>query len=141
MLKSALHSINAEIPELEDETFGELEDAIGPDGISDVIVSFREEMQARIARITEAFASGDTAIVGSEAHAIKGAAATIGLAKFSRMASDIELAARDAPTDCFARDINTLRACYHRSMEAIHARSGSANRPAPLTQHEKFSPS
>ena len=138
---SALHAADDAVPELEGEVFGELEDAFGPDDIFAVIGTFREEVQSRLGRMINASEASDVVAVRREAHAIKGAAATIGLAKLSRMASVIELTAHDTPSSRIARDLNALRTCYQRSIEIVEARIGSTTRPAPPNQLEKCLPS
>ncbi len=64
------------------------------EGFPRLIATFLKEVAQRTERLGPAFAAGDHDLVGREAHAIKGIAATYGAPRLSRAAADLEAAAK-----------------------------------------------
>ncbi len=76
---------------LVDEAFlSELVDAIGPDGVLEAFGYFRDEAAVRVSAILRAVATGTFPSLRREAHALAGAALTLGLSGLGAAAHALE---------------------------------------------------
>lgn len=114
----ALAPDNAEPPAFDEAVYGELREAIGEDGVADVVGTFMTDMPQRLALMQRAGAAGDAAAVRIEAHAIKSSAASIGFLTLSALAKTIE-------RDCMTLDraplitrIDALAAAFRAALAA-----------------------
>jgi HPt (histidine-containing phosphotransfer) domain-containing protein len=64
--------------------------------IKDIVVQFLEDITAVLARIEAALGAGDFSKIASEAHTIKGSAATFGLYQVEKIARELEASAKDS---------------------------------------------
>lgn len=76
-----------------DAIYNELADALGPDGIRQVLEQFLADVTDRIEAMREAAKKDDVATIEIEAHASKSAAASLGFLRFAELSEGIE---RDA---------------------------------------------
>lgn len=78
---------------IDDDMITQLRQTAG-EGFPRLIATFLQEATQRTERLGPAFAAGDHELVGREAHAIKGIAATYGAPLLSQAAADLETAAK-----------------------------------------------
>jgi len=95
---------------------------------------FAEDAPAQLAELDEAFASEDLIRLRRAAHAVKGAAGTIGARALSAAARDLEEAATSDPVADFAGGVERLRvAATHLTATLEARRSGSLAPEAPIS--------
>lgn len=100
-------------PEMDRTTIGVLRTAIGDAAFTEMRGKFVEDLQNLHQRYGEAVASGDTQAQRETAHALKGAAANIGLQKLAALAACLETetdldAARAEMSSVFQSAISAL---------------------------------
>ena len=105
----------------------ELRAAIGDSGVLSVLEPLREDAEVRLARMRDAVREGDAATLGAEAHALKSATASLGLAELSLHMTALEAACRggtvpawdaDAADRLLADGIATVRAVLRATAAA-----------------------
>jgi signal transduction histidine kinase/DNA-binding NarL/FixJ family response regulator len=77
-------------------TLAEMEDAIGAEGVAEMVQLFESETHARLDRLAQA--SRDRSVDLREIHTLKGAAATVGAPALTGLAMSIETRLRDGAT-------------------------------------------
>ncbi|MBS0246104.1 MAG: response regulator [Proteobacteria bacterium] len=87
--------IDSDRPAFDMAVYGELLDAIGPDGMVQVLCAFLSDMPERLSRMRRAAEAGNAAPVEIEAHAIKSSSASIGFTALSAVAKALE---QNSPT-------------------------------------------
>ena len=105
---------------MDDAVIAQLRETAGK-GFPRLIATFLKEATQRTGRLAPALAAGDHDLLGREAHAIKGIAATYGATLLSRAAAELEEAAK-GPTpqddvdavkiDAIASRLNNTKAAY-----------------------------
>ena len=103
-----------------------LEELLGlDDGATGLLLEmaglFREDGPQRIDQLKEASLSGDTHSAGEAAHALKGAAGTLGAVEVRALAGDAERFARQKEIPAILALMPALEASYPRFMEALEA--------------------
>lgn len=73
------------------ETYAEVVDTLGLDGLLDLLEKFVTDSSQRLQRLQEAEAVGEGPEISEQAHSIKGAAMALGFAEISDLARRIEL--------------------------------------------------
>lgn len=103
-------------PMFDSEMLDRLVQGIGQDGVAEVLQIFLEETTSRLIRMTAQVGKGDLMALREEAHSLKSAAASIGLAGLSIEAGRLEAAAAvgDDPSvinlsSLFARSVDWLQ--------------------------------
>lgn len=82
---------------------------------------FQEDGPLRITQLKEACAAGDHQAAGESAHALKGAAGTLGAVRLRALAGEAERLARQNDLPAIQRLIPSLEASYPVFMEALQA--------------------
>lgn len=112
-----------EQPVLDSRKIMDLEAAMGPGPLNDVLRLVPDSARAELVRVDGALASGDLEAARRAAHALKGFAANLGLNRLSLAAAQLDLVLRN-------RDADSARPCrdaLDRAMadtEAALARRG-----------------
>jgi len=112
----------ADAPAFNETVFSELREAIGEEGVVDVLSTFMTDTPERLAVMRRAGAAGDAAAARIEAHAIKSSAASIGFLTLSALAKALE-------HDCTALDHTSLTMRIenlHTAFDAIASRGRAA---------------
>ncbi len=91
---------------------------------------FRKDVRARLDRL-DAATLGERTDVVREAHAIKGAALSIGAVQFGRLAGELERAIPGLDDAAFAVWRASLRAAFAAAEGCVLARRGSRWTPGP----------
>jgi signal transduction histidine kinase/HPt (histidine-containing phosphotransfer) domain-containing protein/ActR/RegA family two-component response regulator len=107
----------------------------GDTALAEVVLQlFAEDAPARMVALDEAFAATDLTRVRRAAHAIKGAAGTIGAQALAAAARDVEQAATDEEAPALARAVARLREDFAQLIAALNARQcDRAAQEAPVT--------
>jgi PAS domain S-box-containing protein len=82
-----------ERPLLDAAQLAEMREAVGEDRMAHLLTIFAEETQARLARLTEAMAAGDRALIAHLAHGLRSAAGTFGATALTEATRALEQAA------------------------------------------------
>ncbi len=82
-----------ERPLLDDAQLAELRDAVGQERMGHLLGIFAEETEGRVAKLEEAVASGDLALIAHLAHGLRSAAGTFGAIALTDAARTLEQAA------------------------------------------------
>ena len=104
--------VSAEAADIDPEKLDELQDEIGPDGLSATLAVFLRETEARLRRFEHLSCDADRATIKTEAHTLKGASATVGLARLSGLAKQLEAAAAEIAADGYAVSVERLKAAF-----------------------------
>lgn len=91
---SPVENPSADHPLLDAETLASLEQSLGYDTLSELSERFMERLGERHSRMEESLARGDRADLAAAAHALKGAAASMGCTGLAGVAAELE---RQAP--------------------------------------------
>jgi HPt (histidine-containing phosphotransfer) domain-containing protein len=79
-------------------------DALGPDGMAELVATFRDHTPGLLAEAREAHARADWEAAQTAVHGLKGAAASMGLTRLANIARHAERAyAEGRPADALAR--------------------------------------
>lgn len=82
---------------------------------------FREDIQGRLGVLDEAFAAQDTTKLSETAHAMKGAAGTVGARQLRDLAAEVEAAGRQGELEAIGRILPQFRPAYEIAMAALEA--------------------
>jgi HPt (histidine-containing phosphotransfer) domain-containing protein len=80
----------------------------------ELLDAFLEDMPIQLDRLNQAAAEGDLGLVKRQAHTIKGASANIGAQALSRVAFEVEMAARDGRLDRVSLSCGNLADTFER---------------------------
>lgn len=114
----------------DDGALDRIERQIGPAAAERIGDLFRQDTRARLDRL-DAAPPGDGPGVAREAHALKGAALSIGALALGRIAGDVEREAAGLDEAAFAERRRALRTAFARAEARILARRGSRAAPGP----------
>ncbi len=84
-----------------------------------IIETFREETRDRLVVMRHHLQNGDRSALANEAHAIKGTAATIGLAKLASDAKSLEHGAGTMNSGEMAAQVRLIQRCFYESCAAL----------------------
>jgi signal transduction histidine kinase/DNA-binding response OmpR family regulator len=98
--------------DLDADAIAELEDEIGTDGVQETLSVFLRETEARLGRLKALAGLADRATIRDEAHTLKGAAGTLGLARLSELARALEKGADGIGPEAYLAAIDTLDAAF-----------------------------
>jgi HPt (histidine-containing phosphotransfer) domain-containing protein len=99
---------------VDDAFLSELVEAIGLDGVLEAMEHFRDEASVRVSAILHAVAAGTFPSLRREAHALAGAALTLGLAGLGAAAHALERQTEATEPD--SESVATLRDLLDRSL-------------------------
>lgn len=95
-------------PILDHDFLAELIDAIGEDGMDEVLRMIQEDVPGRMAAITAALSAGSVSEIRREAHALAGAARNVGLVRLGDTAYALQLTTELPESGDLARLIASL---------------------------------
>lgn len=109
------------ISDLDDAVIEQLIDSIG-EATGKLVGMFAEETRAMVVRMSEAAADGSTADLTSDAHSLKGAAATYGLKGVAAIAADMEAAWRNGDKKRARELLDQIEAGLEEALERLDSR-------------------
>jgi signal transduction histidine kinase/DNA-binding response OmpR family regulator len=112
---------------IDGDAIAELEDEIGTDGVQETLAVFLRETEDRIARLRALASLADRATIRGEAHTLKGAAGTLGLARLSELARTLEKRADGIDGTAYLAAVESLDAAFSESREQMPERFRKAS--------------
>jgi HPt (histidine-containing phosphotransfer) domain-containing protein len=109
---------------LDDKVLHQLEEDVTSELFPGMIETFMAEVRRRLPDIEKAVEKGDTRAVGSEAHALKGAAGTFGASGLQAVALELEQAASEGRADIVGARLPSLLAAARDTLEVMERRFG-----------------
>lgn len=96
---------------IDTEILGELEEAIGREASERILNVFLKELDLQFSEIVACTQAGQTNRVEDIAHTLKSTSATFGATELTRLALDIEMAAKNGDVDRLELLCPTLQSC------------------------------
>ncbi len=90
----------------------------------EIVESFLDDVPGRLENLAKLISAREEQGVAREAHAVKGAAATVGGEALRKVAEEIERAAREGRLSETAAQVPRMEACFARLRDALHDFSG-----------------
>jgi signal transduction histidine kinase/DNA-binding response OmpR family regulator len=109
------------------DAIAELEDEIGTDGVQETVAVFLRETEDRIARLRALASLTDRAMIRGEAHTLKGAAGTLGLARLSELARALEKRADGIDGTAYLAAVESLDVTFAESRAQMPERFQKAS--------------
>jgi HPt (histidine-containing phosphotransfer) domain-containing protein len=114
-------------PVLDRAAFEEFVDALGVDGAGATFAAFLRDTSARLVRMRELSCGRDRAAMEEEAHALKGAAGTLGMTQLCDFARRLEYSAPTVTPPSYAEQVERLDSAFRIARaEAERILEGSA---------------
>ncbi|MDQ2080904.1 ATP-binding protein [Xanthobacteraceae bacterium Astr-EGSB] len=113
--------------DMDDHVITELENEIGTDGVQETLAVFLRETEDRIARLRALASLADRATIRGEAHTLKGAAGTLGLARLSELARTLEKRADGINATTYLAAVESLDAAFREGRAQMPERFHTAS--------------
>lgn len=111
-------------PILDEAAIAELRESVGGDTefVADLVRTYLSEGEAHLEQMSAAAAAGDAGAIVRPAHTLKSSSASVGAARLSRIARDIEVAGREGGTDSLRAAVEEAQQVWDETVAAMRAR-------------------
>jgi two-component system sensor histidine kinase/response regulator len=111
-------------PILDQQVIDELRASVGGDDafVADLAATYVAEGTQQMAEIEAAAAAMDTEAIVRPAHSLKSSSASLGAARMSQLAREIELCGREGRTEGLADLVAAARAAWDETLTELRAR-------------------
>ncbi|MBZ9559619.1 MULTISPECIES: ATP-binding protein [unclassified Modicisalibacter] len=106
-------------PLIDPATRDELRDALAPDVLEGLLLTYLERLTSRLSRFETLLAAEDRAGIAAEAHSLKGASSSLGCTAMAQAAAELERIAADTPFATLAQRVAELRRLQEATSEAL----------------------
>jgi HPt (histidine-containing phosphotransfer) domain-containing protein len=113
-----------DLPALDDAVLDELRASVGGDEafVADLAATYAGEGAEQIALIEAAAAARDTDAIVRPAHSLKSASASLGAARMSNVARELELAGREGRSSEIGGLVEAARSAWNETVAALRDR-------------------